>query len=94
VRFPGPLGWLSRVGFTGPWYYEPEGLGFFRNFAGGLLTTCGLEHTLFMAEDTAEHYYPPKKTETFGLHGRISNRPARLVGYGEHWEGRILGTSP
>jgi hypothetical protein len=89
-----PLGWLSRVGFTGPWYYEPEGLGFFRNFAGGLLTTCGLEHTLFMAEDTAEHYYPPKKTETFGLHGRISNRPARLVGYGEHWEGRILGTSP
>jgi hypothetical protein len=83
-----PLGWLSGVGFAGPWYYEPEGLGFFRNFGGGLLTTCGLEHTLFMAEDTAEHYhYPPKKTETFGLHGRVSNRPARLVGYGERWEG-------
>jgi hypothetical protein len=83
-----PLGWLSGVGFAGPWYYEPEGLGFFRNFGGGLLTTCGLEHTLFMAEDTAEHYhYPPKKTETFGLHGRISNRPARLTGYGERWEG-------
>jgi len=82
------LGWLSGVGFAGPWYYEPEGLGFFRNFAGGLLTTCGLEHTLFMAEDTAEHYhYPPKKTETFGLHGRVSNRPARLTGYGERWEG-------
>ena len=80
-----PLGWLSGVGVAGPWYYEPEGLGFFRNFGGGLLTTCGLEHTLFMAEDTAEHYhYPPKKTETFGLHGRVSNRPARLVGYGEH----------
>ena len=83
-----PLGWLSGVGFAGPWYYEPEGLGFFRNFGGGLLTTCGLEHTLFMAEDTAEQYhYPPKKTETFGLHGRVSNRPARLVGYGERWEG-------
>jgi hypothetical protein len=82
------LSWLSGVGFAGPWYYEPEGLGFFRNFGGGMLTTCGLEHTLFMAEDTAEHYhYPPKKTETFGLHGRISNRPARLVGYGERWEG-------
>jgi hypothetical protein len=81
------LGWLSGVGFVGPWYYEPEGLGFFRNFGGGLLTTCGLEHTLFMAEDTAEHYrYPPKKTETFGLHGRVSNRPARLVGCGERWE--------
>jgi hypothetical protein len=81
------LGWQSRVGFAGPWYYEPEGLGFFRSFGGGLLTTCGLEHTLFMAEDTAEQYhYPPKPTETFGLHGRISNRPARLAAYGERWE--------
>ena len=69
------LGWQSAVGFAGPWFYEPEGLGFFRNFGGGLLMTCGLEHTLFMAEDTAEQYhYPAKKTETFGLHGRISNR--------------------
>ena len=83
-----PLSWISGVGTGGPWYYEPEGLGFFRNFGGGLLTTCGLEHTLFMAEDTAEQYhYPPKKTETFGLHGRVSNRPARLAGYGERWEG-------
>lgn len=83
-----PLSWLSGVGVSGPWYHKPEGLSFLRNFGGGLLTTCGLEHTLFMAEDTAEHYhYPPKETETFGLHGRISNRPARLVGYGERWEG-------
>jgi Domain of unknown function (DUF4432) len=82
------LGWQSAAGFAGPWFYEPEGLGFFRSFGGGLLTTCGLEHTLFMAEDTADQYhYPAKPTETFGLHGRISNRPARLVGYGERWEG-------
>jgi hypothetical protein len=82
------LGWQSAVGFAGPWFYEPEGLGFFRSFGGGLLTTCGLEQTLFMAEDTAEQYhYPAKQTETFGLHGRISNRPARLVGYGELWDG-------
>ena len=41
-----------------------------------------------MAEDTAEQYhYPPKPTETFGLHGRVSNRPARLAAYGERWEG-------
>ena len=41
-----------------------------------------------MAEDTAEQYhYPPKPTEQFGLHGRVSNRPARLTGYGERWEG-------
>jgi Domain of unknown function (DUF4432) len=82
------LAWTSATGFAGPWFYEPEGLGFFRGFGGGLLTTCGLDHALFMAEDTAEQYhYPPKPTETFGLHGRVSNRPARLAGYGERWEG-------
>jgi hypothetical protein len=83
-----PLGWLSRVGFVGPWHYEPAGLGWLRSFGGGLLTTCGLEHALFMAEDTAEQFrYPAKQTESYGLHGRISNRPARLTGYGERWEG-------
>jgi hypothetical protein len=83
-----PLAWLSGAGFPGPWFYEPEGLGFLRTFGGGLLTTCGLDHTLFPAEDTAEqHHYPPKPTERYGLHGRIANRPARLVGYGERWEG-------
>jgi uncharacterized protein DUF4432 len=82
------LGWQSGVGFGGPWFAEHEGLGWLRNWGGGLLTTCGLEHALFMAEDTAEQYhYPPKRTESFGLHGRISNRPARLTGYGERWEG-------
>ncbi len=84
------LGWQSASGFAGPWYYEPEGLGWLRGFGGGLLTTCGLEHALFMAEDTATHYhYPPKVTEEFGLHGRISYRPARLTGYGERWDGDI-----
>ena len=82
------LAWTSPTGFAGPWYYEPDGLGFFRSFGGGLLTTCGLDHALFMAEDTAEQYhYPPKQTESFGLHGRVSNRPARLAGYGERWDG-------
>jgi len=82
------LSWLSATGLAGPWFYEPEGLGFFRNFGGGLLATCGLDHALFMAEDTAEQYhYPQKPTETFGLHGRVSNRPARLAGYGHRWDG-------
>jgi hypothetical protein len=81
------LAWQSAVGFTGPWYYEPEGLGWLRSFGGGFLTTCGLDHALFMAEDTAEQYhYPPRRTETYGLHGRVSSRPARLVAYGERWE--------
>jgi uncharacterized protein DUF4432 len=82
------LGWLSPVGVEGPWFYEPEGLGWLRGFGGGFLTTCGLDHTLFMTEDTAAQYhYPPKPTEIFGLHGRVSYRPARLAGYGERWDG-------
>jgi hypothetical protein len=82
------LAWVSPVGFAGPWFYEWQGLGFFRNWGGGFLTTCGIDHTLFMAEDTAAQYhYPPKQKEEFPLHGRVSNRPARLSGYGERWEG-------
>ncbi len=82
------LAWTSATGFAGPWFAEPQGLGFFRTFGGGLLTTCGLDHALFMAEDTAEQYhYPPKPSESYGLHGRISNRPARLAAYGERWDG-------
>ena len=83
-----PLAWASNVGFAGPWYREPEGLGWLRTFGGGLLTTCGLDHALFMAEDTAEQYhYPARPTERYGLHGRVSAIPARLAGYGSYWEG-------
>ncbi|HET8524584.1 MAG TPA: aldose 1-epimerase family protein [Thermomicrobiales bacterium] len=82
------IGWESGVGFVGPWHFEPEGLGWLRSFGGGLLATGGLEHALFMAEDTAAQYhYPAKETEEFGLHGRISNRPAKLTGYGARWDG-------
>jgi Domain of unknown function (DUF4432) len=82
------LAWISPTGVTGPWYAEPAGWGFFRNFGGGLLTTCGLDHAFAPAEDTAAQYhYPDKPTEQYGLHGRVSSRPARLVGYGEQWDG-------
>lgn len=77
-----PLAWLSGVGVEGPWYAEQEELGFLRGWGGGLLTTCGIEHALFMAQDgAAQYHYPPKQTESFGLHGRVSGRPARLAGY-------------
>ncbi|MGI9252664.1 MAG: aldose 1-epimerase family protein [Thermomicrobiales bacterium] len=81
------LGWQSNAGFPGPWSFEPEGLGWLRGFGGGLLTTCGLEHTMFMAEDDQSHFnYLPFKSQEFGLHGRISYLPARLTGYGERWD--------
>jgi hypothetical protein len=38
-----PLAWRSPAGDVHPSYYEPEGLGWLRSFAGGLLTTCGLD---------------------------------------------------
>jgi len=82
------LGWLSGAGFAGPWYAERQDLGWLRSFGGGLLTTCGLDHALFMADDSAAQYhYPAKETEHYGLHGRVSSLPARLTGYGERWEG-------
>lgn len=82
------LTWLSNVGVSGPWFYESEGLGFLRSFGGGLLTTCGLDHVYSPAEDTADQFhYPAKRAESYGLHGRVSGRPARLVGYGERWDG-------
>lgn len=83
-----PLGWQSGVGFDGPWFAEHNALGWLRTWGGGLLTTCGIEHALGGAEDTAAQYhYEPKETESHGLHGRVSNRPATLRGYGERWEG-------
>jgi hypothetical protein len=83
-----PLAWISAVGWDGPWFAEHDALGWLRTWGGGLLTTCGLEHMLGAADDTAEQYhYPAKPTESHGLHGRVSNRPARLLGYGERWDG-------
>ena len=38
-----PLAWRSPAGDVHPSYYEPEGFGWLRSFAGGLLTTCGLD---------------------------------------------------
>ncbi len=68
-RFRGvPLAWISPAGEVHPAYYEPEGLGWLRSFAGGLLTTCGLDHFGAPSDDDGQH---------FGLHGRVSNVPAR-----------------
>src|SRR5215471_15367194 len=82
-----PLSWLSGAGVVAPWYYEPEDWGWFRAWGGGMVVTCGLDHTLVPAEDTAEHFNQPhiRKTVRYGLHGRVGGLPARLGGYGERW---------
>lgn len=83
-----PLAWQSAVGELAPWYAEPLGLGWFRAWGGGMLVTCGLDHTLLGGVDDASHFHQDvRPTEEYGLHGRVGLLPARLVGYGERWEG-------
>lgn len=77
------LAWHSPTGFVGPWYREVDGLGFLRSFGGGLFTTSGLDHILFPEEDPNDTYnYPGRQSASYGLHGRLSNTPARIVEHG------------
>lgn len=82
------FGWRSATGFRHPGlhdYRDEDGLAWLRSFSG-LVVTAGLDHTLFTAEvDAAQYRYPYRKSVWNGLHGRIANTPARLIGYGEEW---------
>jgi hypothetical protein len=63
------LTWLSHAGVTAPRPDANRGLEWLYSFAGGLMTTCGLTHI------------GVPETDEFGergLHGRISNLPARI----------------
>lgn len=84
------IGWHSPTGFRHPGlheYNDEGGLSWLRSLSG-LIVTAGLDHTLFMDTDTAEHYvYAPRQSVSSSLHGRIGMLPARLVGYGEEWRG-------
>jgi hypothetical protein len=82
-----PVAWISPTGLTSPSLVQPVGWEPFRSFFGGLLTTCGLEHTLGPVQDDATHFgYPGRTTHDFPLHGRLSGTPGRLLGYGVDWE--------
>ena len=82
------FGWRSATGFRHPSlheYRDEDGLSWLRSFSG-LVVTAGLDHTLFTAEvDAAQYRYPFRKSVWNGLHGRVANIPARLLGYGEEW---------
>jgi hypothetical protein len=84
-----PLSWQSAAGVVGPWYYEPGEWGWFRAWGGGMLVTCGLDHTLAPGRDSAAHFNQPHVLDAveYGLHGRVGGLPARLLGYGEAWDG-------
>ena len=84
------FGWRSATGFRHPGLHEvndEDGFSWLRSMSG-LLVTCGLDHTLFGGEFDASNYrYPPRPTVRHGLHGRVANIPARLIGYGRTWRG-------
>src|SRR5690606_4170686 len=85
-----PIGWRSPTGARHPGLAsveESRGWGFLRSFTG-LLATCGLDHALAPATSSLARYIYPGFTEgDYPLHGRISQIPARLLGYGERWDG-------
>ncbi|NTA14329.1 DUF4432 family protein [Agrobacterium tumefaciens] len=59
-----------------------EGLGFFRNF-DGFMVTCGLDQYSKPHDSDVSHYgYPNIKTRRLPQHGRISSEKARLIRYG------------
>ncbi len=54
-----------------------------------MVVTVGLDHLGLHGEDTSEMFHQPHLSTTvpYGLHGRIGGLPAKLVGYGERWDG-------
>ena len=73
------LGFVSKVGLSGPEYYVEDGdHGFLRNFTAGFLTNCGITYAGPSHVDEGRPY---------GLHGPRSNTPAENVNKELTYEG-------
>jgi hypothetical protein len=64
------VSWQSTTGAVHPSHYDEDT--WLRSFHGGLLVTCGLQNVGPPADDHGVHH---------GIHGRISNIPARNVSH-------------
>lgn len=64
------LAWISHLGLTTPRHHANRGTEWIRSFGGGLMTTCGLDHTGGPEQDDFGER---------GLHGPISNTVAELL---------------
>lgn len=73
-----PLSWCSPTGDVAPGYFEPEGFGWLRSFHGGLVVTCGMTYAGAPCVDNGKE---------LGLHGRISNTPAKNTWVDGEWQG-------
>ncbi|MGQ9731049.1 MAG: aldose 1-epimerase family protein [Candidatus Zipacnadales bacterium] len=78
------LCWRSTTGDKHAAYFEPEGFSWLRQFYGGLVCTCGMAYAGAPVRDD-----PGKlpTEENIGLHGRVSNIPARNVCLQDGWDG-------
>ncbi len=93
------LCWRAPVGDTAAAFYEPEGLGWLRSFFGGVLCTCGLSYAGAPHPDPTSSEGGPltrvdadgnvvwQPTGSIGLHGRVSNIPAKNLAICEWWDG-------
>jgi hypothetical protein len=72
------LVYLTCNGETSPAYFEPEGIGWLRTFAAGLLTTCGLTYLGPPCADNGVQ---------LGLHGRYSTLPVKQFADLSDWDG-------
>jgi hypothetical protein len=74
------LHWVGPPALRSRFAYEPEGWGWLRSFHGGLIVTCGLEHTRHPIERaTPEYGFPFEREGHFGLHGRIANEGGQII---------------
>ena len=76
------LSWLSASEVVGPWFTEPMGLGWFRAWGGGMVVTCGLDHSLLGGVDSAEQFHqdvPARdRVRAHGSHRDASGASCRL----------------
>lgn len=75
-----PLSWQGPPGMRSRFSYEPQGWGWLRNFQGGLLVTCGLEHVLMPVDRSSPEYrFLPDMPRHLGLHGRVANEAGEIL---------------
>lgn len=79
AKFKGvPVSWQTQTGPVSPAFHDWRGLGLLHQFAGSLLMGCGPANIGLPCEDEGEE---------LGLHGRLSNIPAKDVCVKKEWVG-------
>ena len=71
-----PLSIMGANGYCHPSYHNPVGLGWLKNWGGGLMTGCGLINA-----------GAPDQSQNLPLHGFLSNTPAENISCRQEWAG-------